>query len=221
MLRTFKFKTSPEQKHKFCTDSHFNHNRPWIVPPRGFKTIQEHDAAIIEAWNKEVAPNDVVWFLGDFIFEAQAELAMTYFKMLNGHIYLLWGNHTSGVRQIYKRELEKRFGKEDVELYPLTWENKVTFVGDYVKLILDGQMLVLSHFPFRVWDSQHHGAWNLSGHSHGNDKGRLPTVKEGKCFDIGIDVFGKPVDFEEVKSIMANKTVQLYDHHEMKTHNGF
>jgi calcineurin-like phosphoesterase family protein len=221
MLTTLKFKSTPEVQDYFCTDIHFNHDRPWIVPPRGFKTVQEHDAALVKAWNAVVRPTDRVWYLGDFIFNAQAELAMSYFRMLNGHIYLVWGNHTSGVRQVYKRELKNQFGREDIEVYPLTWDNKVTFIGDYVKLILNGQMIILSHFPYRVWDSQHHGAWNMSGHSHGNDKGRLPEVPEGKCFDCGVDIFKRPISFDEVKTIMDKKNVQLFDHHNSETHNGF
>lgn len=220
MLTTLKYKTK-DQNIFFCSDTHFNHERPWIVDARGFKTVQEHDAVLIKKWNETVKDTDLVFFLGDFCFEANSEIAANYYNMLNGKILTLWGNHFSGVRQLYKRTLKEQFGDDSIEIYPLIWNNKVTFLGDYVKLVIDNQMIVLSHFAFRIWDSMHHDSWCLSGHSHGNDKGRLPEIPNEKAFDVGVDVFGRPISFAEVKEIMDKKKVVLHDHHNTQTNNGF
>lgn len=220
MLTTLKYKTK-DQNIWFTSDSHYHHDRKWIVDKRGFKTVQEHDAELIKCWNSVVKDTDLVFFLGDFIFEANSEMAANYYNMLNGKILTLWGNHVSGVKQLYKKELLAQYGKDDIEVYPLIWNNKVTFLGDYAKLIIDNQMMVLSHFALRVWDSMHHGSWCLSGHSHSNDKGRLPDTPHEKALDVGVDVFGRPISFSEVMEVMDKKTVVLHDGHNLQTKNGF
>ena len=42
-----------------------SHNRGFLYEPRGFSSIEEHDATIIENWNKIVKHNDCVFLLGD------------------------------------------------------------------------------------------------------------------------------------------------------------
>ena len=45
------------------SDLHFGHDREFIFGPRGFKTIQEHDEAIIQNWNSVVTKSDLVYIL--------------------------------------------------------------------------------------------------------------------------------------------------------------
>ena len=49
------------------SDLHFGHDRQFMYGPRGFSSIEEHDATIIENWNKIVKPNDTVYLLGDLM----------------------------------------------------------------------------------------------------------------------------------------------------------
>lgn len=87
----------------FISDTHFGHKK--IVDgfsnsmhqnsgARPFSNIDEHDAALIENWNKTVGPNDTVYHVGDAfvggdITDAQIEI----WKALNGRKNFAPGNH--------------------------------------------------------------------------------------------------------------------------------
>jgi len=60
-------------------------------PIRPFKSVEEHDAALIENWNKVVThPSDKVYVLGDV---AQKKKDIENFGKLNGKKILIKGNH--------------------------------------------------------------------------------------------------------------------------------
>lgn len=77
-------------------DTHFGHKK--IVqftnnngkPIRPWPSVEEHDEALIENWNRVVNKKDTVYHLGDFsIPKSGLEAA----KRLNGNITLIKGNH--------------------------------------------------------------------------------------------------------------------------------
>jgi hypothetical protein len=217
MLKNIHLTTKNGSNVWFCSDTHFGHDKEFIIKPRGFNSIQEHDAAIIKAWNERVKPSDAVVFLGDFSLRSSVERTKELLNLLHGTIYYIWGNHESYATRIYKEELNKEFGHANFEIYPLKWNNKVVFLGSVANVVVDGQFIVCSHFPFRIWEHCHHGSWNLSGHSHSNDKERNPDHTEGKCLDCGIDNFSGPISFAEVSEKLKNRTVVALDHHNRKT----
>jgi calcineurin-like phosphoesterase family protein len=60
-------------------------------PMRPFKSVEEHDATLIENWNKVVThPSDKVYVLGDV---AQKKKDIENFGKLNGKKILIKGNH--------------------------------------------------------------------------------------------------------------------------------
>lgn len=60
-------------------------------PIRPFKSVEEHDATLIENWNKVVThPSDKVYVLGDI---AQKKKDIENFGKLNGKKILIKGNH--------------------------------------------------------------------------------------------------------------------------------
>ena len=143
------------------------------------------------------------------------EQVMEFIRRLNGHIYFVWGNHNAGVKQLYQTELEKQYGIADVEIYPLTYNNKFTFVGDYMKGYINGQAFCASHYAYRVWESMGKGAMFLSGHSHGTDSESLPNFPKYKRLDCGMDNFNNtPVSSDEIMRIMFKKELGIVDHHD-------
>jgi len=87
----------------FCSDIHFGHRRGFLYEPRGFISIEEHDAAIIENWNKVVKYNDCVFLLGDLMLNNN-ENGIKKLNMLNGTIYYIRGNHDSNARCVLYKE---------------------------------------------------------------------------------------------------------------------
>jgi calcineurin-like phosphoesterase family protein len=54
----------------FCSDFHINHANIISYTHRPFKTLEEMNDTIISRFNERVKENDLVFFLGDFIFRS-------------------------------------------------------------------------------------------------------------------------------------------------------
>jgi len=139
---------------------------------RGFKSTNEMDASIIEIWNNIIHTGDEVYHLGDFGFGKEKEISK-YRSQLNGKVNLILGNHD------YKNSIDK-LGK------------LFTSVSDLKTIKYNHERIILCHYAMRVWSASHHNSYHLFGHSHG----LLNTY--GKSFDIGWDVWGKPLNISEV-----------------------
>ena len=67
----------------FTSDLHLGHNKPFMYEPRGFKSIQEHDKAIIDNINSIVTNEDDLYILGDIIMGDQ-DRGIELLKSING-----------------------------------------------------------------------------------------------------------------------------------------
>jgi calcineurin-like phosphoesterase family protein len=211
-----KFKTSERNVH-FISDCHFSHDRKWLVEPRGYSTIEEHDEGLIEKWNKQVEPHDVVWSLGDFIFLKGAEERMEkIIRRLNfSTLYMLNGNHVAGIKQL-KEKHGRQYWMEDQQ-------RMVEFRGDYQEIIVDGRGIVLSHYPILSWNGQAGGSVCIFGHVHSN-LNNTPIGElyfKSRAIDVGVENFGRPVSFKEIIDIVDKRGIVTFDHHDSKTQNPF
>lgn len=172
----------------FTSDTHFGHKNIIKYCNRLFTSIAEMQEEIITIWNNTVKETDTVFHLGDFSF-LDREKTSWILSRLNGNIVLVRGNHDSN---------------KHIELFGNVY--------DMVDLhIEDGgmqQVAVLCHYPLAVWNSSHYGTWHLHGHSHGTY-----NVRTGKIVDVGWDVWGKPVSYQEIKNYMATRLLSSVDHH--------
>lgn len=174
----------------FTADTHFGHAKIIQHSKRPFKHVDEMDSTIIANWNRVVRNTDTVYHLGDFCYR-NARDPRDYFKQLNGHIHIIWGNHDD--------ELRKKFWNRGA-LSPY-----LRSAQDVKYLHLHGEKIYLSHYAHRTWRSSHHGSWHLYGHSHG----QLPNYH--KSMDVGVDPNKYvPVSFEEIKSYMDTQDVTLH-----------
>lgn len=145
--------------HFWTADQHFGWRNIRIKCNRPWGSLEDMDAALINAWNKRVGPKDTVHHLGDFARRNFAE----YRARLNGRIILYIGNHD------YDHEKKLRACMEEVH---------------HVKFIkYGGREIWLSHYAHRVWPKQHYGAWHLFGHSHG----KLNNQIWPGSMDVGVD----------------------------------
>jgi calcineurin-like phosphoesterase family protein len=131
-------------------------------------------------------------------------------------MYLLWGNHPNKhLKQIYKPLVQSILGKlysEEHQIYPLRYKN-IIYIGDYAEIVVNGQFITLSHFPFSVWHKMEKSSWHLCGHSHYNFQPSMAEDSTSKILDVGWDGHKKPWSFEEVAEVMATKSVPVVDHH--------
>lgn len=174
----------------FTADLHLGHKniikyctRPWTADARGVEAMNE---ALVENWNRVVAPEDTVWNLGDFAFCCSPAYAHSVLWRLNGRHHLLRGNH-DGWLETSTNRLE-------------SGERVIMCYEGYVEIEVEGQSIVLCHYPMRSWHHCQRGVWHLYGHVHH----LLPPF--GKSVDVGVDATwevlsqsapGRPLNDEE------------------------
>jgi calcineurin-like phosphoesterase family protein len=73
---------------------------------------------------------------------------------------------------------------------------------DMIELQMDGNFIVMSHYPMLSWNRQYHGSWHLFGHCHGNtNKFIFNNMPYSRLLDVGVDSFNyRPVSYEQLKS---------------------
>lgn len=178
----------------FTSDLHFGHRNMITFKDRPFKDIKDMEEGLIKNWNEVVGPDDYIFDLGDFMwFNSRTDTRRVASK-LNGHKYMLFGNH----------DQEDQYSKcEDLDL---------TVCGDVVHLhvtVLGVHFgyFILSHYPLVTWarpgePNQYH----LFGHIHSVPGGLLEEYGEplifnhpGLCMDVGTDRHNmRPVSYREI-----------------------
>lgn len=223
MLKVLKFK-GPEYNFLFWSDMHIFHNRVWIVEKREFKTIEEHDNTLIHNYNS-IATNQTTFFhLGDFIFNDPNgdKFWQTIRRLKFKELYLLWGNHTSGQRQAYVKNLELQFPnlvKDNqiiAEVYPLrvNFEGRdIIFLPQYVEIVINSDVFILCHYPLYSFNDQSRQGTMLSGHVHGNCKLTNKNTGVGRRLDLGVEEFKFPATLTEIKNILKDRDIDSVDHH--------
>jgi calcineurin-like phosphoesterase family protein len=181
----------------FTSDTHYYHENIIRFSNRPFDTIEAMNEALIERWNAKIKKGDLVYHLGDFALKCSPQDANSILDRLNGQIILIRGNHESVAEQVKERfAAVKDYDEITVKDADAPHNGK--------------RKIVLLHYAMRVWNSSHHGAWHLYGHSHGT----LPDDPNSLSFDIGVDCWGyAPLSYQEVKAVMAGKSFAPVDHH--------
>lgn len=133
----------------YIADMHFGHTNVLAFDNRPFKTIEEHDRALIENWNNAVGIYDDVYILGDISWY-NATKTIEILKSLNGRKHLITGNHDS--RILKSREVQACF----VEIVPYKELNSTE----------EGNGMVLCHYPIPCFKNHYYGWYHLYGHVH-------------------------------------------------------
>jgi calcineurin-like phosphoesterase family protein len=168
-------------------DTHFGHNKilEFASSTRKFSSVEEMNESMISKWNETVRQCDEIYFLGDFSFEKDP--TATYLR-LHGKKHLIVGNHD-----------ENRKG-----VLELGWAS----VSHLLTIKENNHRAVCCHYPIESWSQMHYGSLMLHGHSHGNLIRKVP-----KRFDVGVDVFERPIDFEELITMASTENFVAQDNH--------
>lgn len=185
----------------FWSDTHFNHNKEFVWGVRGFKSATEHTDELIHRINSTVKENDILFHLGDFCLNSTWEQFEDIIdKIKCSNIYYISGNHNSRIKQLQKDPSHRLY-------------KKINFLGHYRECIINGQKVVLSHYPIYSWNAMGKESWMIHGHEHGAITNHGPNGTDGKILDVGVDNFKNPVSFQEVKDIMDKKEIRKVGHH--------
>lgn len=168
----------------FTSDQHYGHANIIRYCERPYADVHSMNKDLIERHNSLVAPNDIVYHLGDFTFDRYPD---KYLEKLNGQHYLIKGNHDAKK----PKSAELFISTQDTAL--IKWETHLFF---------------LSHYCHTVWPNSHYGSFHLFGHSHGT----LRVV--GRKMDAGVDNTGySPISAEEVVRRLGSIDPVVFDHH--------
>ncbi|MFO0822474.1 MAG: hypothetical protein U0792_05035 [Gemmataceae bacterium] len=195
----------------FTADTHFGHGniikycqRPFLSPeefaitrddPRSKlrisnETVKRHDHALLEAINSAVAPDDILWILGDFCWGGHAD-AMRYRNRIRCRtVNLVWGNHD-------QNEIASAFND----------------CIDQGMIRVEGQEIWLNHYPMRSWDRAFHGSWHFYGHVHGRLEREDAAKPALLTKDVGVDACDyRPWSFTQLKAYMAPR-IEAFQRH--------
>lgn len=190
----------------FTSDQHFGHDAILRFTDRQYKTVKEMQKDIIKKWNKQVRKNDIVYVLGDFVWNTvKSNEYRKILEKLNGNIILIVGNHDDmrtvrGLNLGFSDVLwgaEIKIGKETVLMshYPYKfgfWKNLWCSIRCFLQT---GRLPKVKHAGKRPVNN---GKWLAHGHTHSKVK-----VK-GKQIHVGWDAWGKLVSMNEIVRIMED-----------------
>lgn len=194
----------------FTADLHFGHefmarlrsDRKLLWTER--RNSYGMDEWMLEEWNRLVAAQDKVWFLGDFSFHGQAD-TKAIFAQLPGEKHLAKGNHDP-------KHVERLGWASVQDFKKIKWFDEDATIENVKGEVAHGlsRSLYLFHYPMLTWPNAHHGTWHLHGHSHGNLR-----APESTRMDVGPDSTGKLlVSAEEVAAVLRERRYDFIDHHE-------
>lgn len=188
----------------FISDTHFNHNKPFVYAARGFKTIEEMNEAIIANWNRVVGEGDRVFVLGDFALGNDLDGIDKILHRLSGEIHLTAGNHDTTTKlEFYKNS--------DANVYVHDW----TYVTKMGK-----NMVYMSHFPTMVNDQNlkpiNKAIINLFGHTHSKDKFfKVSDYTNCYMYNVACDAHNcTPVSWEDIYADIKEALEKGGENHE-------
>lgn len=179
----------------FSSDSHLGHNKEFLYTPRGFKSIEEHNAAIIANWNSVVTDEDTVYVLGDLVL-GDIEEGMRLLKQLKGKIIVIKGNHDSSTKL-------QRYMEEDNNIQEWYYAYELKYKKYY---------FWLSHYKTETANYDDDKPWakhliNLHGHSHSSEKFEYGNPYQ---YNVALDAHNNfPVSIEQILEDIKNKKMEM------------
>lgn len=235
----------------FMSDPHFGHKNickatsSWsdTTECRDFISVEAMDSYIIDQINRLVGEDDILFVLGDWSFGGEDNIWKSRIRINCKNIHFIIGNHDHHIERgiVFKgAKREEPYGKiipgkpiggEYPDYVSVDAPDMFSSISHYKRISIDGQEIVMSHFPMIAWDRSHKGSWMLHGHSHGTLFTDAATqwagsdywYKTSKILDVGVDsifkIFGeyKPLKFQEIRKIMNKREVIFNDHHDQNT----
>jgi len=165
----------------WTSDTHFGHSRIIQYCNRPFANHEEMDEEILKRFNEVIKPGDELYHLGDLSWSSY-DLNKFFSRLNTKQVHLIYGNHDT-----------KKTKHPNIVSY-----------SDIKSVTIDGQTMILCHYPMRSWKNQSHGSFQLYGHCHGTLSGI------GRQMDIGVDTNNfYPYSFEQIRDTLKEKPIYI------------
>lgn len=148
------------------SDPHVGHL--YVAGLRGFASVEEHDEAIIDNWNRVVHDDDTVIVPGDAIL-GDRRAGIAKFKRMHGRKILITGNHDDpwpGHANCWSK----------LALYHQAFD----VIQAFARITIDGRIVMVSHFPYTAdrtdpprysqYRLRDEGGLLLHGHTHSSER---------------------------------------------------
>ena len=137
---------------------------------------------IISRWNRKVNDDDDIYILGDVFYHYKNDKAQ-FLQKLNGKLHLIVGNHD--YEMLNNETALARFES----------------VHNLKRIIDDGRMVVVCHFPIASWNMKDHRAYHVFGHIHSKiNEETLFMMKQERAFNAGCMINNyEPCTLEELE----------------------
>lgn len=137
----------------FIADTHFGHENIIKYEDRPFETTHQMNEIMIGKWNEIVSDDDIVFHLGDFALTKTDEM-FDIFNRLNGHKYLVFGNHDGTYnkyvnRMGFKDSFKEFWFSEDIVLShrPQSYPKDILNIHGHIHA---------KHWKNNVWNDKNH-----------------------------------------------------------------
>lgn len=177
-----------DRKVWFTADQHFGDER-LIGYGRPFDSVKQMNDIIVENYNKLVGPDDIVFHLGDIVYDYSKASNFYSAAKLSGEKYLIRGNYDTNDR--------------DLTAFKIFYKDNIV---DKINLDLSTNngtfRFHLNHYPRNVSSER----FTLCGHVHAGRK------LWRNALNVGVDCWGfRPVSLEQVLKCHEGLTSGYYD----------
>lgn len=157
------------------SDTHFGDPNIIFYENRPFNSVKEMNETIIKNWNKTIAKEDIVFFLGDVAVGYNSYLLKELIKDLSGYKILIMGNHDKK----YSPETWKKIGFSEICKYPIIYNE--FYIFSHEPLYLNKNM------PYR----------NVHGHLHSN---MIQNKDSRLYYNVSVEQINyTPINFEVIQ----------------------
>ena len=169
----------------FVSDLHLGHKNIIDLCGRPFSDVDEMDDALIKNWNRKVNKNDVVYLIGDVVWDKKK--VGYYMEQLSGRKILIAGNHDAS--WIRREECRRYFES----------------IVPYLEVHLNRHPITMCHYPMLEWRSSREDVKRKLGYLiHGHIHNRVADeyrqlFLQFNALNAGVDINGyAPVTFDEL-----------------------
>jgi len=208
----------------FSSDYHAYHTNicrgtsSWESGYRDYNNPEEMTEIIINSINSTVGKNDTLYHIGDLSFGGLLNIWRFRKQIVCENLINICGNHDHHIlKDSFIPNLEKQhdviyevsdksryrvFNSEktdgDVTARDLFKEVHDGTGNKGISIEINGQKIILNHYPLDTWEGIEDGVWLLHGHEHS----KFIEQEKGKILDLHWYRFKRPISFDEVKKIM-------------------
>ena len=181
------FSLKEAEKVWLISDTHFDHTNIIRYCNRPFRTTEVMNNTILRNWHGTIAPNDVVYFLGDMAFGRDSRNSRWWVAQLCGKIVWVKGSHDKGIHTTSVIGGVERVVKSRV-------------------ISCDGVAFLLVHDVFDAIVNGWKG-WVIHGHNH-NNRPHIDNRFGRKQVNVSVEVINyRPISLAQVVGEIRNEAV--------------